>query len=235
MLAKLDQSDIESYLLISESVVPAPRSAISRLPLPLRYDPDDVLRVMNDIWPSRRNGHLGRGRKPVDRLAVVCFIIHLCDPEHGFVPNLLEAHRRLQADGEYRAQLGFTGRLPSYSVFRNTAELVLRHWDDFRDCQVPEGSSVRRWMAVLSQELGVSTSVEKAGRKYSRDWAAYNGACTHEVTDVKHLLGGFSDLINLIEMGLQGFRGKGRPPFPLGHAGLCYGFEGLFRPPVSSS
>ena len=96
---------------------------------------------------------------------------------------------------------------------------------------------MRRWMAVLSQEVGASTSVEKADRKYSRDWAAYNGACTHEVTDVKHLLGGFSDLINLIEMGLQGFRGKGRPPFPLGYAvfaTVLKAYSGLPSRPLES-
>ena len=53
--------------------------------------------------------------------------------------------------------------------------------------------------------------------RYSRDWRTYNSAQTHEVTEVKALLGGVSDLINLMEGRFQRLRGRGRPRFPLGH------------------
>ena len=68
------------------------------------------------------------------------------------------------------------------------------------------------------------TSVDGCGasqpsvKRYPRDWPAYNCAQAHEPEEVKALLGGFSDLINIAEAEILGpHRGKGRPPFPLGH------------------
>ena len=55
-------------------------------------------------------------------------------------------------------------------------------------------------------------------RRYDRDWRAYNSGQTHEMTDVKRLLGGVSDVLNLFEARFQGPRGRGRPSVPLGHA-----------------
>ena len=56
-----------------------------------------------------------------------------------------------------------------------------------------------------------------SGRTCDRNWRAYNAAQNQEVTDVKALLGGFSDVLNLFEDRFQGPRGRGRPSFPLGH------------------
>ena len=58
---------------------------------------------------------------------------------------------------------------------------------------------------------------QSSGKTCDRDWRAYNAAQTQEVTDVKALLGGFSDVLNLFEDRFQGPRGRGRPSFPLGH------------------
>ena len=56
-----------------------------------------------------------------------------------------------------------------------------------------------------------------SGRTCDRNWRAYNAAQNQEVTDVKALLGGFSDVLNLFEDRFRGPRGRGRPSFPLGH------------------
>ena len=63
-----------------------------------------------------------------------------------------------------------------------------------------------------------SDAPQLSGRRYDRDWRAYNSGQTHEMTDVKHLLGGVSDVLNLFEARFQGPRGRGRPSVPLGHA-----------------
>ena len=55
-------------------------------------------------------------------------------------------------------------------------------------------------------------------KRFPRDWPAYNRAQAHEPEEVKALLGGFSDLINISEAEILGpQRRRGRPPFPLGH------------------
>ena len=77
----------------------------------------------------------------------------------------------------------------------------------------------------LEADLGVSAvsqgDVPKpTKRRYPRDWNAYNFAQTHEGTDVKSLLGGLSDLVNLFERQFLELdpRGRGRPRCQLGHA-----------------
>ena len=52
--------------------------------------------------------------------------------------------------------------------------------------------------------------------RYARDWSAYNDAQTHEIPDVKALLGGFADLISIMEDSMLD-RSAGRPATPLGH------------------
>ena len=78
---------------------------------------------------------------------------------------------------------------------------------------------------------------QSSGKTCDRDWRAYNAAQTQEVTDVKALLGGFSDVLNLFEDRFQGPRGRGRPSFPLGHvvfAVVLKAYSGLASRPLES-
>ena len=75
-------------------------------------------------------------------------------------------------------------------------------------------------------DFEIPTSVEGGELKsppgcYPRDWRGYNSAQTHEESDVKGLLGGFCEIISLIEGRLLGPRGKGRPRWPLGDVVLA--------------
>ena len=83
---------------------------------------------MDELWPERVSGRRGAGRKPVDRLPSVCYILPLCDPEYGTVFNQREAYRRLKEDQEYRSLCGYGASLPSYSVFRGTADAIVKNW-----------------------------------------------------------------------------------------------------------
>ena len=78
---------------------------------------------------------------------------------------------------------------------------------------------------------------QSSGKTCDRNWRAYNAAQTQEVTDVKALLGGFSDVLNLFEDRFQGPRGRGRPSFPLGHvvfAVVLKAYSGLASRPLES-
>ena len=283
LLSGLDQASVESYLSSSEGSSPKLRSPFSGLLLSLKYDPVEVLDLVDELWPERVSGHRGSGRKLVDRLPFVCYILPLCDPEYGTVFKQREAYRRLKEHQGYRSLCGYGASLPSYSVFRSTADAIVKNWLLFQVCQAsPDrletllaqvgavssgGSTAGRsspfvgvlpkwgWQDNLppsyrnddeackaSRVIGlprgrtcgvrrdsddidacgpsadVSDASSSSGTGYRRDWHAYNGAQTHEVTEVKALLGGLSDLISLTEGQFQGTRGKGRPAFPLGHA-----------------
>ena len=50
----------------------------------------------------------------------------------------------------------------------------------------------------------------------SRNWSAHNAAQSHEVTEVKAILGRLSDLINAVAAPIQGPRRRGGQPYPLG-------------------
>ena len=68
---------------------------------------------------------------------------------------------------------------------------------------------------------------------FPRDWPAYNRAQAHEPGEVKALLGGFSDLINIAEAKLLGpKRSRGRPPFPLGHVVYAVVLKEYYRCPT---
>ena len=308
LLAELDQPSVDSYLFVSEESGCAPRSPFSGLLRSLYFDPAAVLDLIDEIWPDRWMGRPGRGKEPLDRLPVVCFILRICDPEYGTVSNLKEARRRLEEDEGYGVRCGFDGRLPSYSVFATTAADVVTYWARFGECRVlskqeersvtcsvgpldcSDGSNVDAGRLRLASELEVlgwkgnlpplylqDDKVSKACRvvglprgragvcnrdsldggagvtltnedgaplpsveRWPRDWAAYNVAQTHEGSDVKALLGGLADVINVTEARLRGPRGRGRRWFPLGQAvfavvlkaysGLaCRPFESLLR------
>ena len=70
-------------------------------------------------------------------------------------------------------------------------------------------------------------------KRFPRDWPAYNRAQAHEPEEVKALLGGFSDLINISEAEILGpQRRRGRPPFPLGHVVYAVVLKGYHRCPT---
>lgn len=277
LLTELDQSQARSYLSSPEGSGSRLPSPFTGLLLQLNYDPDEVLGLVDQIWPARVSAHRVRGRKPLDRLPLVCYILPLCDPDYGTVFNLSEAHRRLKEDKESRSRFGFAGSLPSYSVFRETAVGIAGNWQLFQACQVspnvletllarnrvhPTGDSpfsdalrdlgwrdnlppgyrdegkvcgfsrvigLPRGRACKSHGDPTGAGVEAgpasegdglslSRRSYPRDWRAYNEAQTNEVSEVKALLGGLSDLINLTDASIQGRSPMGRPRFPLGHA-----------------
>ena len=124
LLSELDEAQAESYLSSSEGASPRLRSPFSGLLLSLKYDPVEVLDLVDRIWPERVFGRPGSGRKSTDPLPIVCYLLPFCDAEYGTVFNLREAYRRLEGDLEYRSQCGYADSLPSESVFRKVAAEV---------------------------------------------------------------------------------------------------------------
>ena len=281
LLSELDEAQAESYLSSSERASPRLRSPFSGLLLSLKYDPVEVLDLVDRIWPERVFGRPGSGRKSKDPLPIVCYLLPFCDAEYGTVFNLREAYRRLEVDMEYRSQCGYADSLPSESVFRNVAAEMRKSWKGFQACVLspealeallarigtdpfrhPGDSTVGEGFPLFEAELrelgwngnlppcfhgddrackvsrvvglprgrtcksalgangsdGPASAVDPARPKsYCRDWKLYNGAQTHEVTEVKGLLGGLSDLINLMELRCLGSHARRGRAFPLGH------------------
>ena len=300
ILLELDEAASKSLLTSSEGSTPRLPSPITGRLLDAQYDPARVLNLVDEIWPERVYGHRGSGRKSEDPLPLVCFLLPCCDPEYGFVPNLLEAYRRLREDEEYRGLSGYVGRLPSESVFRKVAGAVRGNWPRFKACaaspgrlealrveygivpaqlgdpagkemESPYGATLRQlgWNGCLppgyredekeSKVLRVvgkprgrccisseDSSLQRAGDgekcSVSPDaipsrWPGYNSAQTYAVQDVKRLLGGFSDIINIVEDKYRGRRARGRPEFPLGHVFFSVvqkAFSGLASRPHES-
>ena len=281
LLSELDEAQAESYLSSSEGASPRLRSPFSGLLLSLKYDPVEVLDLVDRIWPERVFGRPGSGRKSKDPLPIVCYLLPLCDAEYGVVFNLRDAYHRLEGDREYRSQCGYADSLPSESVFRKVAAEMRKSWKGFQACVLspealeallaragtdllghPGDSTVGEGSPLFDAELrelgwngnlppcfhgndrackvsrvvglprgrtcksavganesdGPVSLVAPAGPKsYGRDWKLYNGAQTHEVTEVKSLLGGLSDLINLMELICLGSHARRGRAFPLGH------------------
>ena len=92
--------------------------------------------------------------------------------------------------------------------------------------EVPAGKDVQ---ILAADDCGTAQSSVK---KFPRDWPAYNRAQAHEPEEVKALLGGFSDMINVIEAQLRGPQGRGRPPYPLGHVFFAVVLRGYNRCPT---
>ena len=134
LLADLDQAALEEYLS-----VPVPLdcrdSAISPGPgAGPAFDLEALRFLVNEICPPRPPKAGIRGRKPIHRLPVVCFLLQICDPDYGVVHNLLAEYRRLKDDEDYRKCSGFPDGLPSRSVFVKTNALMVQHWERFRAC-----------------------------------------------------------------------------------------------------
>ena len=305
-LTEIDEAQAEKYLSLLEGSNPRLRSPFSGRLLDSHYDPVEVLDAVDDIWPSRWEGVRGPGRKLVDPLPMVCFLLPYFDPTSRNVLNLSAAYRSFKEDSEYRRECGYVDRLPSLSVFRNVAATMSESWSRFEICVASpevlqallgrigsglfgvssspggveklspyaEGLAVLGWhdgMPPLYRDDGKVTKAlrtvglargrtcearmdsvdegaqvlpvdgghppQSSGKTYDRDWRAYNAAQTQEVTDVKALLGGFSDVLNLFEDRFQGPRGRGRPSFPLGHvvfAVVLKAYSGLASRPLES-
>ena len=149
LLAGLDQASVESYLSLSEAhSAPLPPSPFTGLLLSLRYDPVEVLALVDQLWPERWAGHTGRGRKPADPLPLVCFLLRFCDPEYGTVFNLSEAYRSLKRDWEYQELCWYQQGVPSDSVFRSVYSVMVGNWPAFQAC-VANGDGLKAFLARL--------------------------------------------------------------------------------------
>ena len=281
-LTEIDEAQAEKYIALLKGSNPRLLSPFSGRLLESKYDPVKVLDAVDDIWPSRRKGRRGPGRKMTDPLPMVCFLLPLFDLRSGTFFNLSEVYRRFEEDGDYRRECGYVDRLPSFSVFQKTAVTIAENRSRFEVCvaspkvlqalvgrigassdsgSVGEIAPYAEALALLGWREGTpppfqqngnktkalrkpglsrgrscgtrmnsgdedaqvlpveeSDAPQLSGRIYERDWRAYNSGQTHEMADVKSLLGGVSDVLNLFEARFQGHRGRGRPSFPLGHA-----------------
>ena len=93
-----------------------------------------------------------------DPLPLVCYLLPLCDPNHGTVANLSRAYRGLEADENYRRECGYADRLPSLSVFRKTAATLESNWSRFQGC-VLSSNTLERLLGRVSRDfLGLSES-----------------------------------------------------------------------------
>ena len=138
---------MESYLSVSEAHSDSlPPSPFAGLLVSLRFDPAEVLALVDQLWPERWAGHAGRGRKPADPLPLVCFLLRFCDPEYGTVFNLSEAYRSLKGDREYRELCRYQQGVPSDSVFRGVYNTMLANWSAFQACAVG-GDRLKRLLA----------------------------------------------------------------------------------------
>ena len=99
--------------------------------------------------------------------------------------------------------------------------------DDARFCEVsrpvgrPRGRAARLSGATdgsggSDSDAGENGTLTGSRKSDGRDWSAYNGAQTHEVTEVKAILGRLSDLISAVAAPDQGPRRRGGQPYPLG-------------------
>lgn len=148
LLGALDQASVESYLCVSEAHSdPLPPSPFTGLLLSLHFDPGEVLDLVDRLWPERWAGHTGSGRKPIDPLPVVCFLLRFCDPKYGTVFNLAEAYRSLKKDQDYRKVCGYVDDVPSDSVVRGISNVMVENWPAFQACVASDD----RLKALLAQ------------------------------------------------------------------------------------
>ncbi len=134
LLSSIDEATAVSLLGSSEGSTPRLPSPFTGRLLGMHYDPVDVLKLVNEIWPSRVRGHRGRGRKPKDPLPIVCYLLPFCDPEYGNVFDLAEPRRRLEADEDYRRECGYVNDIPSRSVFWKISAQMANNWGRFQAC-----------------------------------------------------------------------------------------------------
>ena len=276
LFAGLDQASIEEYLAVSAPTdgrgpasLPGPAAASS-------YDLEALGRLVDELWPPRPTRTRIPGRKPTHRLPIVCFLLRVCEPEHGVIHNLSEEYSRLRGDDEYRKGSGFPDRLPSLSVFFKTAARMVQHWPRFRACMrqpsrngvghltsgngngAGEENLVQLCSSRFREELkrlswegnippmldveavgpervngdgsALSSHVGIPSRGSVRNWHLYNEAQTNEGLDYLALLGGLTDLLNLLDLDYLPRGGRGKPRCYLGTMVFCLvhkGYSGL--------
>ena len=151
LLMELDEAKVTALLESSEGSAPRMASPFTGLLLRMNYDPSEVLRLVNEIWPARVHGHHGRGRKPVDPLPLVYYLLPICEANYGTVPNVLGHYRRLKADNEFRRLGGYDDRVPSRSVFREVAVTLANNWPRFRECVLSSDASEKLVRRILRE------------------------------------------------------------------------------------
>ncbi len=149
LLLEIDEARVISLLASSEESAPQFTSPFTGLLLRMNYDPLKVLNLVNRIWRTRVHGHPGRGRMPVDRLPLVCYLLPVCEANYGTVPNVLGHYHRLNEDYEFRSLCGYGDRIPSRSVFRDTAVALTNNWSRFQECVLSSDASERLLERVL--------------------------------------------------------------------------------------
>lgn len=113
-----------------------------------------------------------------------------------------------------------------------------KDWKALRVFGNPRGRTSGSRDVPVANELQVPScdgggASQPPAKIFPRDWPAYNRAQAHEPEEVKALLGGFSDLINIAEAEILGpHRGRGRPPFPLGHVAYAVILKEYHRCPT---
>ena len=141
LLLELDEARVTSLLASSEGSAQQLPSPFTGLLLRMNYDPLKVLDLVNRIWGSRVHGRPGPGRRSVDRLPLVCYLLPVCEANYGTVPNVLGHYYRLNEDDEFRILCGYVDRVPSRSVFRDTAVALSNNWSSFRECVLSSDAS----------------------------------------------------------------------------------------------
>ena len=135
--AALDDAALESLLPVADPVDGSGRGQGPDLTKAVVYDRVKLQALVEDLWPPPPPGKRRMGRRMFGRLPVVCAVLRICDPIHGSIHNLSAETLKLRKDEEYRKQCGFSGGVPSRSVFETTYQKMLSNWARFRECAVP--------------------------------------------------------------------------------------------------
>ena len=150
-------------------------------------------------------------------------------------PRISNGHVRRDASSpllDFLSAAGWREGLPP--LYRDDGKA----WKALRVVGKPRGKTsgsrdipVKKGVQVPSADGGGVCQVSP--KTFPRDWPAYNRAQAHEPQEVKALLGGFSDLINIAEAEFLGpQRRKGRPRFPLGHVVYAVVLKEYHRSPT---
>ena len=135
--AALDDAALESLLPVADPVDGLGRGQGPDLTKAVVYDRVKLQALVEDLWPPPLPGKRRMGRRMFGRLPVVCAVLRVCDPIHGSIHNLSAEILKLRKDEEYRKKWGFSGGVPSRSVFETTYQKMLSNWARFRECAGP--------------------------------------------------------------------------------------------------
>ena len=164
LLRGVDEAQVLSLLATSDGPSLALPSPFTGRLLDMNYNPIRVLDLVNFLWPARVKPKSGGGRKPKDRLPIVCYLLSHCNPEYGTLGNVRSVYNLLKADQKYRRQCGYVDErdVPSYSVFSNTAVALVRNWPLFQACLLSSDDLERVLNGIRSGAVGGSGASELA-------------------------------------------------------------------------